>query len=112
MLTFHEAQGATKGPAIVFDCPACGERGVQREPSETNEYVKIAYLVPVLKLRNTAITCSQCNAMIPCGLPLGELNGKDAAALSPHLRYHASPNAYVLCPIVRPMAGRPWLARG
>ena len=54
MITFHSQVTATEGAACTLDCPACGARGVPSRPLESVDWVKIAYLIPILKLRRFA----------------------------------------------------------
>ena len=93
MLTLHTQISPTTGAAATIDCPACGAHAVSATPRESVDWVKLVYLVPLLKIRATRIECGQCHAQITCTAPLNKVAGADAAAVAPHLRYHPTGGA-------------------
>jgi hypothetical protein len=50
--------------------------------------VKLAYLIPLLKIRATRVECDRCHAHISCTAPLHRVAGADATTVAPFLRYH------------------------
>ncbi|MEX2213881.1 MAG: hypothetical protein WD768_07125 [Phycisphaeraceae bacterium] len=93
MITFHQQNEPDVGEPVLINCPACGAKDIASVPSESVDYVKIAYLIPITKLRATTIRCGQCNADIACIAPMAELAGLDAAGIDPLLRFHPTPAA-------------------
>jgi hypothetical protein len=88
MLTFHTQIAATAGAPVIIDCPACGAHGVQAIPLESVDWVKLAYVIPISKIRSTWVECIQCHAQIRCTVPLDQVSGADPRVLAPFLRYH------------------------
>src|SRR5439155_17371460 len=87
MITLHSQVTAIEGSPVTIDCPACGAKNVPSRTLESNDWVKIAYLIPLLKLRSTRIECGQCKQQISCTAPLDRVQGQDAATIAPWLRY-------------------------
>jgi hypothetical protein len=53
--------------------------------------VKLAYLIPLLKIRATRLECDRCHTQIPCTGRLDRVAGADATTVAPFLRYHPTP---------------------
>ena len=81
---------------MTIDCPACGARAVAGTPRESVDWVKLAYLIPLLKIRATRIECERCHAQITCTAPIGRVAGADAATVARFLRYHPTRAAKIL----------------
>ena len=93
MITFHVQPMGDPGDPVNIDCPACHGKQVEATPFQSTDHVKLAYIIPLMKLRSTWITCGQCNVQIACTAPLDQLAGNDASALAPLFRYRATGGA-------------------
>ena len=93
-LTFHITHEPDLG-TWPLDCPACGVRGVPARVYEQRDRVKLAFLIPLLELRNTHFVCSRCESSIPCDVPFERAKGLDREAFAQALRWHPSAAAKV-----------------
>jgi len=96
MITLHVQPVGQEGPPIQIDCPACGHKAVNAIPFESVDQVKLAYLIPLMKLRSTWVTCGHCNQQIACTAPMAQLEGQDSQSMQSLLRYHATGGARTL----------------
>lgn len=81
---------------MTLDCPACEGKGIVSRVYENTDWVKIAYVIPLLKLRNTRVQCGACEEFISCTAHLPKVSGQDAKTIAPWLRYHATAGAKVM----------------
>jgi hypothetical protein len=88
MITLHKQLSPNTAASVIIDCPCCGAKGVAATPRESVDWVKLAYLVPLLKLRATQVECSRCHAQISCTEPLERLAAADSQTIASFLRYH------------------------
>lgn len=93
MITFHAQTLADEGEPVSLDCPACNAQNVESRVFERVDYVKLLYLIPLVKLRSTTIQCGQCDAGITCMVPLDRISGMSSDELKSHIRYHADGKA-------------------
>src|SRR3954470_18721163 len=96
MITLHTQISPTTGTAGTMDCPACGSRAVAAIPRESVDWVKLAFLVPLLKIRATRVECGNCHEQIACVAPLNRVAGADAATIAPFLRYKPTRAATIM----------------
>jgi len=78
------------GPAVVINCPACGHRNAAAQTFESTERVKLLFFIPILRLRTSAVQCTECEEMFDLRVPLAQVSGKTPTELEPLIRYHAS----------------------
>ncbi|RMD82501.1 MAG: hypothetical protein D6820_03595 [Lentisphaerae bacterium] len=79
-----------RGPDIEFDCPACGTQGAIGETYESTEIAKLFFLIPVLKLRNTMVKCTNCGESMVSTSSLAEISQSSKARIQSAIRYHPS----------------------
>ncbi len=68
--------GATRqeeqGPIIEITCPKCGQ-SCDADSVEITEWVKLFIVIPILRLRNTYLTCTRCRKTYHVKIRLDEL---------------------------------------
>lgn len=68
--------GATReeepGPTVEITCPKCGQ-SCDADSVEITEWVKLFIVIPILRLRNTYLTCTRCRKSYLVKLRLDEL---------------------------------------
>lgn len=85
LITFHFFE-TQEGDPITFDCAACGRKSVKGLPAEKVDQVRFLFLVPLAKVRATAITCAECKAVTPCKAPMATLSALSPTELAAVLR--------------------------
>lgn len=93
MFTFHIQDNAERGEDATIDCPVCGSRSVVAATHRRTEAVRVAYLIPAFKLRETYVVRGACGKAVRCLAPLERVSGGDAANVTPLLRYRSSAGA-------------------
>ncbi len=78
------------GPTVTIDCPACKAKSVNGESVRQVDQLELFYLLPFMKLRNTFVTCHECNKQLICTAPFDELGELSVDDLSQHLVHHVS----------------------
>jgi predicted nucleic-acid-binding Zn-ribbon protein len=68
--------GATReeeqGPTVEITCPKCGQ-SYDADSVEVTEWVKLFIVIPILRLRNTYLTCTRCRKSYLVKMRLDEL---------------------------------------
>ena len=80
----------TPGPTVTINCPACNAKSAPAESMHQVDQLELFYLLPIMKLRNTFVTCHECNKQLICSAPFDELDGLSVDDLSQHLVHHVS----------------------
>jgi len=79
-----------QGPDIEFNCPVCGASTIIGETYETTEIAKLFFFIPILKLRNTRIQCSNCGKSVVCTSPLSKIHQYTKDEIQNFIRYYPS----------------------
>ncbi len=90
MITLHNAESLVDGADVRFDCPACGKADSQGLLGEQVDAVKLLYLIPLFRLRATAVKCGECEANIACLAPSQAAVQMTPDELAKNLRWGAS----------------------
>ena len=80
----------TPGPTVTINCPACHAKSVAAESMRQVDQLELFYLLPFMKLRNTFVTCRECNKQLICSAAFDELDELSVDDLSQHLVHHIS----------------------
>jgi len=62
-----------QGPNVEINCPKCGQL-CQASSVEIIEWVKLFIVIPILRLRNTYLTCTHCGKSIHVKARLEDLS--------------------------------------
>ncbi len=79
-----------RGPEVEFDCPACNTRKAKGNTTESTEQLNLFFFIPIMKLRNTYVTCMNCKAKLACRAPLARLAEMPPEEITGAVRYGAS----------------------
>lgn len=73
------------GPDVKINCPRCEAADVEASSFEQVEQLGLFYVIPLMKFRNTFVTCSQCHRKLTSKISTDEIAKFTATDLSPHL---------------------------
>jgi hypothetical protein len=73
------------GPDVKINCPRCESTEVDATSFEQVEQLGLFYVIPLMKFRNTFVTCSQCRRKLTSRISTDEIAKFTAADLSAHL---------------------------
>ena len=80
----------TPGPSVQIDCGKCGNSGTVGRAYDQVETFKLLHLIPVLRLRNTFVTCESCGAQLRSRLTCLELLNRQGDDLREFISYEVS----------------------
>jgi len=69
------------GPTVTIHCPVCNARDVSAESYEQLEHLRLFYVIPLLKIRNTFVRCSACAAESIAEIGIEEIGSRSADEL-------------------------------
>ena len=91
MSLFYTAQYERRpGPSVRIDCGKCGGTDVAGKAYDQSETLRLLGVVPILKIRNTFVTCGVCGAQLRSRLSCQELVNLEGADLRPFISYEVS----------------------
>jgi len=96
MVSLHIQTETRTGPKIQIYCPACDAQAVEATVSEAIEHTRLFYFIPLLKLRNTWVTCGKCGAKLTSSLAMDDLLVQQPGAVNDYIRFGASGLAKIL----------------
>ena len=79
----------TSGPTVQFNCPKCGA-AVRGATFEWLDTLMFLYCIPLLKMRNTYVTCGNCRARLTSQLRLDDLQAYGNLDVTPYISYDVS----------------------
>ncbi len=78
------------GPSVRIDCAKCGGTDVAGKAHGRSETLRLLGAVPILKIRNTFVTCGSCGAQLRSRLSCEESASLEGADLRPFISYEVS----------------------
>jgi hypothetical protein len=78
------------GPPVRTDCGKCGGKDVAGKACDQSETLRLLGVIPILKIRNTFVTCGSCGAQLRSRLSCQELVKLEGADLRPFIFYEVS----------------------
>jgi hypothetical protein len=79
----------TSGPTVQFNCPKCGA-AVRGATFEWLDTLMFLYCIPLWKMRNTYVTCGNCQGRLTSQLRLEDLYAYDNLDVTPYISYEVS----------------------
>ena len=96
IIQFTTVTEQQQGPDVHINCPACGIENVPASSFESTEVAKLFFFIPILRLRNTWLTCKTCGQKLVLSIPITDLGHLSVDMLTNSIRYKASPAAKVM----------------
>lgn len=77
------------GPEIAINCPMCGAR-VLAQTYEQLEKLTLFFFIPVVKVRNTLVTCPNCSEELISKISIDEIADLSAEIIEASLKMRCS----------------------